>query len=71
MKYRFVILICALLLVKTSRAEDIQDIIQPVKIYYGRSDTILVTDLFYAKSYDLKFAVNDKFIVSYDFERKT
>jgi hypothetical protein len=58
-------------LITISHAADIQDIIQPVKISYGRLDTLPISDLFYAKAYDLKFIENDKFTVSYDKEHNT
>ena len=57
-----IILLC---LIGTSSAAEIHDIIQPIRIQYGKSDTILVTDLFYAKDYDLRFGGNEKFIISF------
>lgn len=59
-------LIFTLCLITTSRAEDILDIIQPVRVYHGRRDTVLVSDLFYAKTYELQFSHNDKLTVFYD-----
>jgi cyclomaltodextrinase len=64
-------LIILLGLITTCSAEEIRDIIQPVRIQYGKTDTILVTDLFYAKDYNLKFGDNNKFIVSYNQKTNT
>ena len=47
-------------------AGGLHDVIQPVKLTPGRTDTILVSDLFYAKSYDLKFQANEHLSASYD-----
>jgi len=58
-------------LITTSSAQDIQDIIQPIRIQYGKTDTILVSDLFYARVYNLKFSDNDKFIISFDMKTNT
>ncbi|MCX6136041.1 MAG: alpha-amylase family glycosyl hydrolase, partial [Ignavibacteriales bacterium] len=45
------------------------DIIQPLRISTDRQDTVLVSDLFYAKTYNLKIVPNDN--VSASFDRKT
>ena len=37
-----------------------------MRIHYGITDTILVSDLFYAKEYNLTFNRNDNLIVSYN-----
>ncbi len=47
-------------------AGEILDLIQPVKVHAGSPDTVLVSDLFYAASYDLKFASNASVSVVYD-----
>jgi cyclomaltodextrinase len=47
-------------------AQGIKDIIQPVKIYPEKPDTILVSDLFYAKKYNLRFAQNGKIAVAFN-----
>jgi cyclomaltodextrinase / maltogenic alpha-amylase / neopullulanase len=52
-----------------SRAASIPDLIPPVKVSAGIPDTVLVSDLFYAKSYDLSFTSNNAVAVTYD--RKT
>ena len=58
-------------LITISSAEDIQDIIQPIRIQYGTTDTILVSDLFCAKEYKLAFNVNDKLVISYNLKNNT
>ena len=64
-KQLFSISIILLGLIGTGSAKEIHDIIQPIRIQYGKSDTILVSDLFYAKDYNLRFDSNDKFIISF------
>ena len=59
----FIFLIC---LMTTSSAEEIWDIIQPVRVNYERTDTILVSDLFYAKEYNLMFSNHENLSVSYN-----
>jgi cyclomaltodextrinase / maltogenic alpha-amylase / neopullulanase len=51
--------------------QEIEDLIQPVVITYGQEDTIVISDLFYAKTYDLKFSPNDKIQVLYHKEQNT
>ncbi len=52
-------------------AQEIRDIIQPVKIYPERPDTILVNDIFYAKQYNLRFVENNRIAVGYDRNNNT
>ena len=52
-------------------AQGISELIQPIKIYQGRTDTILLSDIFYVKTYDLQFAENEKMQVSYNKEKNT
>jgi cyclomaltodextrinase len=56
----------SLLIVLVLNAQEIRDIIQLVKIHPERQDTVLVSDMFYAKHYDLRFGENDKIAISYD-----
>lgn len=70
-KHYFSILIILLGLITTSSAQGIQDIIQPIRIQYGKADTILVTDIFYAKDYNLKFDDEKKFNISYNSKSDT
>jgi cyclomaltodextrinase len=59
----------ALLFTSVMSAQEIRDIIEPVRIYPERPDTVLVSDMFYAKQYSLRFAENDAIAIAYD--RKT
>jgi len=47
-------------------ADGLPDCIQPVKLTPGGVDTILVSDLFYAKNYDLTFRENEHLSISFD-----
>ncbi len=61
-----VLLMATILLGVATHAQAIRDIIQPVKISLEKVDKLLVSDLFYAKEYDLHFKQNDKIAVSFD-----
>jgi glycosidase len=54
------------LTVSVAAAAELPDLIQPVKLRAGWADTVLVSDLFYAKTYDLKFSRNTAVSVTYD-----
>ena len=66
-----ILLIVLLSLSGQGYAQEITDLIQPVKINYGRTDTILVSDLFYAKTYDLQFSANEDIQAIYQKEQNT
>ena len=53
----------------TALAQPITDLIQPVNIHSGRPDTVLVSDLFYAKQYDLRFRDHEHIGITYDAQR--
>ncbi len=59
----------SLVLLNIGFAQDITDLIEPIKLTSGVSDTILVSDLFYAKNYDLNFSANKD--ISYSFNKST
>jgi glycosidase len=69
--YACILLIALFNLLGQSYAQEIRDIIQPVKINQGQADTVLVSDLFYAKDYRLTFRDNEKLIVAYDPKNNT
>ncbi|MDD8017675.1 MAG: alpha-amylase family glycosyl hydrolase [Bacteroidota bacterium] len=46
--------------------QELSDIIQPIHINSEKQDTILVSDLFYAKNYDIQFSKNKNLTVSFD-----
>ena len=54
------------LLIKVGFAQEIADLIEPVKLTSGISDTVLVSDLFYAENYDLIFSSNKDVNFSYN-----
>lgn len=47
-------------------AQSITDIIQPISVNPDRNDTILISDLFYAKKYDAVFSKNKNVTVQYN-----
>ena len=44
-----------LLMLQNVFASDIKDIIQPLNLTPGKTDTVLVSDIFYSDNYNLKF----------------
>jgi glycosidase len=48
----------------------IHDLIQPVVSYAGKSDTLLMSDLFYAEDYSLEFDSHPNMIVNYNQKSK-
>ena len=55
---------------KICGAQEVRDIIEPIKLTSGKSDSILVSDLFYSKSYDLQFSKNKHINFSYQVSTK-
>lgn len=49
-----------------SQTSKINDIISPIKLVAGKTDTVLVTDLFYSADYNLTFKKNKNLKVGYD-----
>lgn len=67
----FSILLFALCLTTPVLAAGITDIIQPVKVMEGKQDTLLISDMFYSKTYDLKFSDNDRLTIIHDRRNNT
>jgi cyclomaltodextrinase / maltogenic alpha-amylase / neopullulanase len=67
--YACIILICFIGSTERIYTQEISDIIQPVKISYGQSDTVFISDLFYAKSYNLTFHANNDIQIEYNKEQ--
>ena len=44
-----------LLMLQNVFASDIKDIIQPLNLTPGKTDTVLISDIFYSDNYNLKF----------------
>lgn len=55
-----------LLVSRLSLAQEIRDIIPPVKVTEGKTDSVLISDLFYAADYPVRFIENKSLNVSYD-----
>jgi len=64
-----VTLFLSFLFLQAIPAQDITDLIEPILLTAGKSDTILVSDLFYSKTYDLKLSKNEN--VDFTFNRLT
>ncbi|MEW5798294.1 MAG: alpha-amylase family glycosyl hydrolase [Bacteroidota bacterium] len=66
MKLKFNLYCFPFLFIGFSLAQNITDIIQPVRVYPDRSDTIVIGDLFYANNYEgIAFAKNENLDVEY------
>ena len=63
------LLIISLILVTACSSSEIMtitDIIPPVKVSAGKPDTVLISDLFYSKNYDVVFSASSGLKVDYD-----
>lgn len=54
-----IIFIIIFLISCQSEIEKIKDIIQPIKLVSGKMDSVVISDLFYAEKYNLKFEENE------------
>ncbi len=61
-----VILIFLFLCIQSYAQDKIRDIIKPVNLVADRSDSLLISDMFYSNNYDLKFKENKKVKVNYN-----
>ncbi len=69
MKFRLRFLTIAVLIFFTSSinySQIIKDLIQPIRLKTGKPDSVLVSDLFYSKNYDVHFIFNPFLTVKYD-----
>ncbi|KAF0151192.1 MAG: Glycosidase [Ignavibacteria bacterium] len=64
--FAFIILSAALL----NAQSKIQDIIKPVNLIAGKTDSMLISDMFYSPKYKVTFAPNQNVIVDYDKKSK-
>jgi len=60
------LLIITLIGCASNHSNRIQDIIQPVNLEEGKAKEIVISDLFYAKDYNIAFTPNKNVAVSYD-----
>jgi len=49
-----------------SQQRDIKEIIQPVKLVAGETDSLIISDMFYAEKYDLYFIDNKNIDIKFD-----
>ncbi len=71
LKLRYLILIVFLAnFLKPISAQEISDIIQPVSLIAGQTDSVLVSDLFYSSDYNLKFVSNPSIKILYNLSSK-
>ncbi len=60
----------SIMMLSSTNAQDISDLIKPLKIYAGKPDTVLISDLFYAKDYNLTFRPNRVISTKYILNKK-
>ncbi|MCB0751722.1 MAG: hypothetical protein KDC52_09625, partial [Ignavibacteriae bacterium] len=65
LKY-FVISLFIIISFGCSKPNKIKDIIPPIKITSGTEDSVVVSDLFYADNYSIKFNANPNLETKYD-----
>ncbi|HAP35498.1 MAG TPA: hypothetical protein DCQ28_05985, partial [Bacteroidetes bacterium] len=70
-RYFFIKIVCLTAIIGIISAQEIKDIIQPLQITPGKQNPLLVSDLFYARSYDLQFSKNKNIAVSYNHKTNT
>jgi len=66
MKRLFLIPVTMVILMSGLAQAQIRDLINPIKLIAGRTDTVLVSDLFYADDYDLEFGINKVCDIKYN-----
>ncbi len=64
----FVFILSGLFACKQKERSEIRDLIEPVVITAGQNDTLLISDLFYARTYPLQFLTNPQLDVRYEQE---
>ena len=64
-------LIVAACLSDAGNSQELTDLIQPVNVRAGKVDTIVVSDLFYAREYNLEFQEHARIAISFDPAKNT
>ena len=64
--FRTVILFSLFFLVSNYAQNELRDIIKPVNLIAGKTDSMLVSDMFYSSNYNLKFKENKEVKVNYN-----
>lgn len=52
-----------------SGEQKIQDLIQPISVYSGQAKTVLMDDVFYSESYNLKFSPNENLKIDFSYDK--
>ncbi|MEW6194407.1 MAG: alpha-amylase family glycosyl hydrolase [Bacteroidota bacterium] len=69
MSYRKIFFITPILIIFyacSSNNDPIKDIIKPVNLIAGHTDSMLINDMFYSENYELEFVPNENVEVTYD-----
>ncbi len=69
MSYRKLFILIPILLISyacSSNDGNIKDIIKPVNLIAGRTDSMLISDMFFSENYDIEFVKNKNIEVNYD-----
>jgi len=67
MKFFKPIILFSFLFIGSSFAQNgIRDIIKPVNLIAGKTDSLLISDMFYSNNYDLKFQKNETVKINYN-----
>jgi glycosidase len=67
LKYHISLLLIVITVISCSSEQNlITDIIKPVNLISGETDSILISDLFYAEDYDVNFVKNDYVKINFD-----
>src|SRR3989339_1621954 len=64
--FKSIVLFSFLFIVSSYAQNGIRDIIKPVNLTAGKTDSLLISDMFYSNNYNLKFQENKEVKVNYN-----
>ena len=62
----FLYLIFALFIIGCSPRQEISELIPPVKLISGNTDTVHISDLYYSDNYSIDFKQNESLVIEHD-----
>lgn len=66
----FLLFFLSILIIPTAKSQSISDLLKTINLVSGKTDSVLVSDLFYADSYDnLSFTGNQSVEVKYNYDK--
>lgn len=65
------VLLFSILLIGCQKKIEVDDIIAPIKLIAGISDSVIINDLYYSKTYNPRFKINHDCVTNYDSKTNT